>query len=1092
MSLYAGRKPELTDERREKIVAWYEENVAAMMAELEAWYPDKVIYSNVVMANHRSFVDRVAAVANELGYRKWPRLAAAYGFDTGNGTVAKIDIGYDVDLIADGVWEKIADTYIPGINEWYPDGIVSDFRKSHPKTAEKLVKLAKKFGYETCAELLVACGYDVRDSYSVKGGRPTSFDPEAVLAELKERFAEHPASSVDQVKDLCGDLPIKTFMNTCKSTYGVTFSQLLAQEGVLGGSAVVYRSDVSFSDEELVEAVRQMEAKYADSEHKPLTLKDLIGLNPDFAPQLSAAQKESPRLFGNTFVRHLKSQGVLASPKAKPAKIDDATCQGIVDAMCEKYLRTIRPNSLSELKNQNPEYVKAHSSVDAWIKRVYGQTPSDFFKAKELVSKVSRPDSILRPSEDEIRAFYDEIGLDDARAVISRLPEQDVVEFDSDVTGSEEYDNVQSYEMLRVGDVITFELIDDQYVGGIFCGQKFGLINHEDRISRKLSDVVAYADAMGVVGGHMYAEVLEVAGGQKRPKALIKVFYGIDEARSNCVDDMLLSGDGKTVYKYLGDGGRVIIPEGVEVIAPSAFFEAPVTSVEFPQTLREIGERAFALCACRNYNLPASVERIGDGAFSFCFGELLEYQDIAACGPVNVWVDGGNSRFSSVDGSLIELDGEEKRLLSLHYDGAPGRPYDWEDIPNRPLAITVPDGTTVLASRCVSAAKDFKFALKFPSSLWKIEKNAFVTEYEHSFTRMRVVSVNIPAGLTEIDHTFWGNCAEDIPHIYDQTGNPRSEIGLRCSIKIEPGNPRYSIQYNRLLINLFNKTTTSDSLGLRRSQDIKVDRLPDNLIFPGCMSRLSEDEVELGRESIVGDYVSCRRLSGLSSSPKLSGIPNLEKSADGNVACVSFGGRLMPLDDKLNWGVLQNGDVLGLATSESYVVPVASLFGREIALVDYDIPHNFNPFEFHPTLSSPIEGELGLIGRSRFAYVDETTGENLSYEFLFTDDHSDKDEIAFIEREIEHYTLDNLLSEETHGFSPELRLREEFNRSLREPEKTRPSLVDVINRYEELGGVGRPHAVLIGFCCNADETAVLFAHVQIRMAFDLGAIFHEN
>lgn len=754
--------------------------------------------------------------------------------------------------------------------------------------------------------------------------------------------------------------------------------------------------------------------------------------------------------------------------------------------MCEKYLRTIRPNSLSELKNQNPEYVQAHSSVDAWIKRVYGQTPSDFFKAKELVSKVSRPDSILRPSEDEIRAFYDEIGLDDARAVISRLPEQDVVEFDSDVTGSEEYDNAQSYEMLRVGDVITFELIDDQYVGGVFCGQKFGLINHEDRISRKLSDVVAYADAMGVVGGHMYAEVLEVAGGQKRPKALIKVFYGIDEAHSNCVDDMLLSGDGKTVYKYLGDGGRVIIPEGVEVIAPSAFFEAPVTSVEFPQTLREIGERAFALCACRNYNLPASVERIGDGAFSFCFGELLEYQDIAACGPVNVWVDGGNSRFSSVDGSLIELDGDEKRLLSLHYDGAPGRPYDWEDIPNRPLAISVPDGTTVLASRCVSAAKDFKFALKFPSSLRKIEKNAFVTEYEHSFTRMRVVSVNIPAGLTEIDHTFWGNCAEGIPYIYDQNGNPRSTIGLRCSIKIEPGNPRYSMQYNRLLINSSNKTVPSGSLGVRGLQDVKLDRLPENLILPGCMPRPSENEAELEHESIVGDYVSCRRLSGLPSSPKLSGMPNLEKAADGNATFVSFGGRLMPLDDGLNWGALQSGDVLGLATSESYVVPVASLFGREIALVDYDIPHNFNPFEFHPTLFSPIEGELGLIGRSRFAYVDEATGENLSYEFLFTDDHSDKDEIAFIEREIERYNLDSLLSEEACGLSPELRLRKEFCRFLGEPEQTRPSLVDVVNRYEELGGVGRPHAVFIDFRCNADKTAVLFAHVQIRMAFDLG------
>ena len=424
--------------------------------------------------------------------------------------------------------------------------------------------------------------------------------------------------------------------------------------------------------------------------------------------------------------------------------------------------------------------------------------------------------------------------------------------------------------------------------------------------------------------------------------------------------------------------------------------------------------------------------------------------------------------------------------MSLHYDGAPGRPYNWEDIPNRPLAISVPDGTTVLASRCVSAAKDFKFALKFPSSLRKIEKNAFVTEYEHSFTRMRVVSVNIPAGLTEIDHTFWGNCAEDIPYIYDQNGNPRSAIGLRCSIKIEPGNPRYSIQYNRLLINSPNKTVPSGSLGVRGLQDVKLDRLPENLILPGCMPRPSENEAELEHESIVGDYVSCRRLSGLSSSPKLSGIPNLEKSADGNVAFVSFGGRLMPLDDGLNWGALQSGDVLGLATSESYVVPVASLFGREIALVDYDIPHNFNPFEFHPTLSSPIEGELGLIGRSRFAYVDEATGENLSYEFLFTDDHSDKDEIAFIEREIERYNLDSLLSEEACGLSPELRLRKEFCRFLGEPEQTRPSLVDVVNRYEELGGVGRPHAVFIDFRCNADKTAVLFAHVQIRMAFDLG------
>ncbi len=183
MSLYAGRKPELTDERREKIVAWYEENVASMMAELEAWYPDKLVYPKSVKVHHGSFVDRASAVANELGYEGWPRLASAYGFDAGIGLVTKIDIGSDVDLIADRVWKRIADFYLPSIGEWYPDGIVSDFRKSHPKTAENLVKLAKKFGYESWAELLAACGYDVRDSDSRLSYRGVSDDPDAVFVE---------------------------------------------------------------------------------------------------------------------------------------------------------------------------------------------------------------------------------------------------------------------------------------------------------------------------------------------------------------------------------------------------------------------------------------------------------------------------------------------------------------------------------------------------------------------------------------------------------------------------------------------------------------------------------------------------------------------------------------------------------------------------------------------------------------------------------------------------------------------------------------------------------------------------------------------
>jgi len=58
--------------------------------------------------------------------------------------------------------------------------------------------------------------------------------------------------------------------------------------------------------------------------------------------------------------------------------------------------------------------------------------------------------------------------------------------------------------------------------------------------------------------------------------------------------DFRLDKSGKILEKYIGGGGDVVIPEGIEEIAPSAFsLGSEIYSVKFPKSLKWIGERDF-------------------------------------------------------------------------------------------------------------------------------------------------------------------------------------------------------------------------------------------------------------------------------------------------------------------------------------------------------------------------------------------------------------------------------------------------------------------------------------------------------------------
>lgn len=72
------------------------------------------------------------------------------------------------------------------------------------------------------------------------------------------------------------------------------------------------------------------------------------------------------------------------------------------------------------------------------------------------------------------------------------------------------------------------------------------------------------------------------------------------------------------LVKYTGDGGDVVVPDGVEKIGRIVFWNKNITSIVLPDSLKEIGESAFRYSNITNITLPDNLEKIGKDAFFGC------------------------------------------------------------------------------------------------------------------------------------------------------------------------------------------------------------------------------------------------------------------------------------------------------------------------------------------------------------------------------------------------------------------------------------------------------------------------------------------
>lgn len=77
---------------------------------------------------------------------------------------------------------------------------------------------------------------------------------------------------------------------------------------------------------------------------------------------------------------------------------------------------------------------------------------------------------------------------------------------------------------------------------------------------------------------------------------------------------------GTILLKYLGAESRVVVPEGITIIAEEAFAgNETINSIILPHGLREIGQGAFRDCLLlQTITFPQSLERIGREAFDNC------------------------------------------------------------------------------------------------------------------------------------------------------------------------------------------------------------------------------------------------------------------------------------------------------------------------------------------------------------------------------------------------------------------------------------------------------------------------------------------
>ena len=790
-----------------------------IFAKLDQLYPEHRVFALDAVSGHLS--RQISGLYIKAGYPSAERLMLDYGFTMISSEQARSlrsSVVYQPGYEPDAVKPRI-DHIMNTLAADYPEKVIVDnLSKSHYSIYSSLLGLSVWMGYDSVAAMLNAYGFT---GVRADSGR-AAMDHGQFLDMLQQRYADR--KKPDTMAKLQSDNPdlkagLKTLSNRSRELFGMPLLQYLRQIGLIVSRektelstktaenrkkliariASLYDGNAAYgSFEDAKDSLDQIVIK--ENSRNQIYVSDCsqcsgsirLPLGIDYiAAEAFAGQSDVTELILPPTVKEIREAAFMDCSGMETLVISEGVerignqafsgCSALKSVVFPASLKFIGSEAfagceeLAEVTFGNPRINIQEDAFDGCIFELESlqdasTSPAEYFELK--VDKKNTAKILSYTGDEEVvvvpgmigghpitsiekgcfkeNEYVREIYLNDSIAALNGDVFKDCKNLEkvhlsngiSKFTASA-FAGCVNLEEVNIPDAMT------EVPRGLFKDSPLTTVHIGKGVTKLSADAFYKGEADFASGLFLKKKVLE------------NLTVDPDNEAFSAEGTMLLSKDGKILVAELGDPVKAVIPEGVEEIGAAAFEKlGSLCEVEFPATLKKIGEKAFAGTALCRVEFPVGLESIGVQAFSFCRSlgaaefydglKTIAQQAFEGCPIQDVYIPAsvemlGSDSFLAIStypgtvGQRLRVDSANEHIfadgIALYRKDADGltlvkaydcalRPAPNEPVQEASICYAVKEGTANIAphafARCAHLA-----AIELPEGLRTIGDMAF-------------------------------------------------------------------------------------------------------------------------------------------------------------------------------------------------------------------------------------------------------------------------------------------------------------------------------------------------------------------------------